>query len=61
MASCKDCIFYRESLEEFLQGHQDSTPEGEKPKEHFCQIYMGGIADEIWNGKKACEHRYEKD
>ena len=58
MESCKGCMFYDESLSEFVAAHQDSTPMNEKPKEHFCQIYLNGIPDGIWAGTKRCESRY---
>ena len=60
MASCKGCLFYNERLSEFVAMHQDSTPENEKPKEHFCQIYLNGIADDVWQGKKTCDSRVEE-
>lgn len=61
MASCKGCLFYNERLSEFVAMHQDSTPENEKPKEHFCQIFLNGIPDAVWNGTKKCERRFSED
>ena len=55
MESCKGCLFYDERLSEFMAMHQDSTPENEKPKEHFCQIFLNGIPDDVWLGKKTCD------
>ena len=61
MESCKGCLFYSESLSEFMEMYQDSTPENVKLNEHFCQIYLNGIQEDIWNGKKKCERRYSED
>ena len=61
MGSCEKCLFYKVSLSEFLALHEDSTPENEKPKEHFCQIFTNGVLDEVWNGKKECGSMLPKE
>ena len=48
---------YSVALSEFMAIHEDSVPEGEKPKGHFCQIFSNGIQDDVWTGKKICERR----
>jgi hypothetical protein len=50
MASCKECLFYNERLSEYVASYQDSTPENEKPNEHFCQIFLNGIPEDVWHG-----------
>lgn len=54
MAYCEECMMYNENFSEFVAMHQDSTPENEKPKEHFCYIFPEGIPEEYWNGEKLC-------
>ena len=61
MASCKECIFYDERLSEFIASYEDSTPENETPKEHFCQIFTDGIPEKIWEDKKECDRKVRKD
>lgn len=61
MGSCKECLFYKEHLSEFFAIYQDSTPESEEPKEHFCQIFTNGISDDVWNGKKECGSMLPKE
>ena len=54
MEYCKRCIIYNEKFSELCAVNQDSTPENEKPKEHFCMIFLAGIPEDYWNGKKLC-------
>lgn len=58
MESCKGCLFYNERLSEFVATFQDSTPENQQPKEHFCQIFLDGIPEDFWNGEKVCDRKY---
>lgn len=57
MELCKGCLFYNEQLSDFVAMYQDSTPETEKAKEHFCPMFMSGIPDGIWADTDPCEYR----
>ena len=58
MVSCKTCLFYDERLSELVASHQDSTPEGQKTKEHFCPMFIDGIPDDIWQNDAPCKYRF---
>ncbi len=61
MAFCNKCLVYSERFSELLAVDQDSTPENEKPKEHFCVVFPEGIPEDIWNEKKKCPHMISKN
>ena len=60
MASCDKCLIYSERYSEFVAMHEDSTPENENPKEHFCQMFTDGIPEEVWNGGDQCPYMVPK-
>ena len=61
MALCNKCLIYNEMFSELLAVDQDSLPEIEKPKEHFCVVFPEGVPDDYWNGYKLCPHMISRD
>lgn len=56
MAYCEKCIAYTEEFSALCAMNQDSVPENEKHKEHFCMVFLDGVPEEYWNGEKTCPY-----
>lgn len=56
MASCKDCMFYSEHIDELNRNFNDIGD----PSNHYCPMYQDAIPDGIFDGVKECEFYQEK-
>lgn len=61
MESCKGCLFKSVALSDFVALYEDATPENEKPKKHFCQMYLEGIPERILAGAEECRKKVADD
>lgn len=59
MESCKNCVFYSQSIDELSRDYNDVDP----VSNHYCPMYQDAISDGVFDGKTKCEffERRSKD
>lgn len=55
MGYCEKCAVYNKLHDSLRESWQDSVPEGEQAKSHFCIMYEK-MPDGIWEGEKECDY-----
>lgn len=56
MASCKDCSFYSETIDELNRNFNDVGD----VHNHYCPMYQDAIPAGVFNGAKSCEFYEDK-